>query len=93
MSAYLQAFGRYLPERIVTNSDLAERVGRTPEWIEEVSGIKERRWADEQTTVADLGLAAAEDCLKRVNVSANSIGMLIVASGSASRGFPGYDQH
>jgi len=89
MSAYLHAFGAYLPDRIVTNAELAVRVGRTPEWIEDSCGIRERRWAAAETSVADLGLAAAEDCLRKAGVEPTSIGMLMVASGSGSRGFPG----
>ena len=89
MTAYLHAFGAYLPERVVANAELAERVGKTSEWIESVSGILERRWAAPEETVADMGVAAAGECLRKAGVSAKSLGMLIVASGSGSRGFPG----
>ena len=89
MAAYLQAFGAYLPERVVANAELAERVGRDSEWIESVSGIQERRWAAPDTTVADMGFAAAEDCLRKSGVAASTLGMLIVSSGSGARGFPG----
>jgi 3-oxoacyl-[acyl-carrier-protein] synthase-3 len=74
---------------VVANAELAERLGCTTEWIEKVSGIQERRWAAPESTVADMGVAAAEECLRRAGVSANALGMLIVASGSAARGFPG----
>ncbi len=89
MSAYLHTFGAHLPERVVANAELAERVGKTAEWIESVSGIVERRWAAPETTVADMGVAAAEDCLRKAGIAANTLGMLIVSSGSGSRGFPG----
>ena len=89
MSAYLHAFGAYVPERAVANAELAERVGKTSEWIESVSGIQERRWAAAETTVADMGVAAAEDCLRKAGIAANTLGMLIVSSGSGARGFPG----
>jgi 3-oxoacyl-[acyl-carrier-protein] synthase-3 len=87
MTVYLHGFGSFLPDRVVTNAELAARVSRTPEWIASVSGIQERRWAARETTVADMAVAAAEACLK--NEGGVSVGMLIVASGSASRGFPG----
>jgi 3-oxoacyl-[acyl-carrier-protein] synthase-3 len=87
MAAFLKSFGSYLPERVVLNEELAPRVGRTPEWIVNASGIRERRWAAPEQTVADLAVAAAQDCLKRAGVV--TPGMLIVASGSGSRGFPG----
>ena len=89
MNAYLHGFGAYLPERVVANAELAERLGCTTEWIEKVSGILERRWAAPEATVADMGVAAAEDCLRKAGVAANTLGMLIVASGSGARGFPG----
>jgi 3-oxoacyl-[acyl-carrier-protein] synthase-3 len=89
MSAYLLGFGAHVPARVVTNAELASRLDRTPEWIEGASGIRERRWADPETSVADLAVSAAEDCLARTGVSASALGMVMVASGSASRGFPG----
>jgi len=89
MTAYLNGFGAYLPERVVANAELSERVGKTSEWIESVSGIQERRWARPEETVANMGVAAAEDCLRRAGIGANTLGMLMVSSGSGSRGFPG----
>jgi 3-oxoacyl-[acyl-carrier-protein] synthase-3 len=88
MSARLHGFGSFVPERVVTNAELAGRLTCTAEWIENVSGIRERRWAGEQVGVVDLGAAAAEDCLARAGVTASQVGMLILASGSASPGFP-----
>jgi 3-oxoacyl-[acyl-carrier-protein] synthase III len=46
---------------MITNAELAARVDRTAEWIENASGIRERRWAGPDQSVADLGVAAAED--------------------------------
>ena len=89
MTAHLHAFGAFLPERVVANAELAERLGCTSEWIEKVSGIQERRWAAPETTVADMAIAAAEDCLGKAGIAASKLGMLIVASGSGARGFPG----
>ena len=89
MSAYLHAFGSHLPERVVTNAELADRTGKTAEWIESSSGIQQRRWAAPETSIAAMGVAAAESCLKTAGFPTNKIGMLIVASGSGARGFPG----
>ncbi len=89
MPAYLHAFGAYVPERIVTNEEIGARVGKTPAWIESVSGIRERRWAAADTSVADLAVASAQDCLRNAGVQPSSLGMIIVASGSGARGFPG----
>lgn len=93
MPASLHGFGHALPDHVVPNAELAERLGCTVEWIESVSGIRERRWADPQTGVVDLAEAAAKDCLSRAglaraDVRPEQIGMLILASGSAPPGFP-----
>lgn len=89
MSCFLHAFGCHLPERVVTNAEIAARVGRTAEWIESASGIRERRWAAAETTVADLAVAAAQDCLAQAGIAAPALGLILVASGSAPPGFPG----
>jgi 3-oxoacyl-[acyl-carrier-protein] synthase-3 len=87
--AFLRAFGAMTPPRVVTNVEIAECVGKTPEWILDVSGIEERRWAAPDTGIVDMALCAASSCLDRAGIAASSIGMVIVASGSAERRFPG----
>lgn len=82
--SFVHRFGRYLPERVVTNAELAARLDRTPEWIETASGILERRYAAEESVV-DMAVRAAEDCLR----GSRDVGLLIVASGSGAKGFPG----
>jgi 3-oxoacyl-[acyl-carrier-protein] synthase-3 len=86
--AYLAGFGHYVPPRVVTNAELAESLGRTVDWIESSSGIRERRYADGES-VADMGATAARNCLARTETPVSDVGMLIVSSGSAARGFPG----
>ncbi len=87
--ACLTGFGAYLPDRIVTNREMAALAGCEPEWIRNVSGIEERRFAAESETVADMAVAAAKDCLALSEVAAGEIGLVIVASGTAGRRFPG----
>jgi len=87
--AYLRAFGSWLPRRRVSNEEIAPRVDATPEWILEVSGIAERRYADDSDTVAGVGLLAARDCLEKAGVTAADLGMILVASGSSDRFCPG----
>jgi 3-oxoacyl-[acyl-carrier-protein] synthase-3 len=86
---YLRALGHYLPERVVTNDDLAARTGREASTMEKTSGIRERRYAPESTTVADLGLEAANVCLRNANLTAADIGLILFSSGSSERTFPG----
>jgi len=87
--SYLQAFGHHLPIRIVSNADLEQRTGRTAASIEKTSGILERRYAAQNETVADLGLAAANACLKNAGLTPQDIGPILFSSGSAERTFPG----
>lgn len=85
---YIHAFGAYVPDRVVTNAELASRLACTTEWIESVSGIRERRWAGDET-VADLATLAARDCLAKAGIEASQIGLIVVSSGSSERRFPG----
>jgi 3-oxoacyl-[acyl-carrier-protein] synthase-3 len=87
--SFLRAFGSYLPERRVSNAEIAPLVGTTPEWILDVSGIEERRYAADTDTVASLGLLAAQQCLANTGKTAADLGMILLASGSAPRFCPG----
>lgn len=87
--AFLRGFGAFVPERVVGNEEIAARVGKSAEWILEMSGISERRWAAPEVSVADLAVRAAEDCLTRSSVAASSVGMVVVGSGTAEHRFPG----
>src|ERR1035437_8882242 len=86
--SYIHAFGAHLPERVVTHAELASQLSCTADWIESASGIRERRWAGDET-VADLATAAARDCMRKAGIEASQLGLLIVSSGSAERRFPG----
>ena len=87
--AFLRAFGAYLPERVVTNEEIAKLTGADPAWILSVAGIEERRFAAAHESVADLGARAAQGCLARAGLTAADLGMLIVASSTSERRFPG----
>ena len=87
--SFIRSFGSYVPERIVTNQELAIAVGEDPGWIEQVSGIRERRWAHADETVTSLAVAAAKVCLEQAAINAADLGMLLVASGSSDRFCPG----
>jgi 3-oxoacyl-[acyl-carrier-protein] synthase-3 len=87
--AFLRAFGSWLPPRRVTNEEVAPLVDATPEWILEVSGIEERRYAAETDTVHGIGLLAAQNCLDRAGVAAAELEMILVSSGSSDRFCPG----
>jgi 3-oxoacyl-[acyl-carrier-protein] synthase-3 len=87
--AYLRAFGCHLPSRVVDNAELAPLVGVDPAWILQATGIRERRFAAPEESVATLGAMAAKDCLASAGVSAAEVGLILVSSGSSERRFPG----
>lgn len=87
--SYLRAFGSWLPPRRVTNAELAPLVDAAPEWILDVTGIEERRYAADDETVASIGLKAAQGCLRNAGIDAADLGMILVASGSSERFCPG----
>jgi 3-oxoacyl-[acyl-carrier-protein] synthase-3 len=87
--AWLRAFGSWLPPRRVSNEEIAPLVDATPEWILELTGIEERRYAADGDTVVGLGLLAARDCLEMAGANASDVGMILTASGSSERFCPG----
>jgi 3-oxoacyl-[acyl-carrier-protein] synthase III len=87
--AYLRAFGHHLPDIVVTNDALEARTGRKSSSMQKTSGIRERRYAPEGTTVADLGLTAAKACLENAALTPADIGLILFSSGSSERAFPG----
>ena len=86
--AYLAGFGHYLPPRVVTNAEIGARVDSDPAWILNVSGIEERRFAGSESLV-DMAVKAGELALASSGVLASELEMVIVASGTSPRSFPG----
>ncbi|SNT37273.1 3-oxoacyl-[acyl-carrier-protein] synthase-3 [Granulicella rosea] len=87
--AYLRSFGHALPDRVVTNAELAPRLGVDADWILAQSGIRERRYAAEEENVTTLGTQAAQACLAAAGIAAEELGLILVASGSPDRYSPG----
>ena len=80
--------GSYLPNKIRTNYDLEKMVNTTNEWIITRTGIRERRIASTDETVACLGAKAAKRAFKMAGINAHKIGLIIVATTSSSHAFP-----
>lgn len=87
--AFLRGFGAYVPERVVTNEELAPLLEVEAAWIETQSGIRERRYAADDESVVSLAVKAGEDCLRKSGVNAADVAMVIVSSGSPDRYCPG----
>src|SRR5690606_2044221 len=69
--------GRYLPERILTNDDLAEFVDTSDEWIVERTGIRERRVAGPEETTSTLAIEAARRALASAEADARDIDLIV----------------
>ncbi len=80
--------GRFLPDNIVTNDDLAQRLDTTDEWIRSRTGIRERRIAPDDMGAADLGVGAAMKAMKSAGVEPGEIDILIVATATPDRWLP-----
>jgi 3-oxoacyl-[acyl-carrier-protein] synthase-3 len=80
--------GSYLPPRVVTNAELAQRVDTSDEWIVSRTGIRQRHIADESQTSSDLALAASREALASAGVGAAEIDLVIVATSTPDFVFP-----
>jgi len=80
--------GSYLPDQVRSNADLEKMVETSDEWIVTRTGIRERRIAAPDETVASMGCAAAQRALEMAGVDASEIGLIIVATTSSSHAFP-----
>ncbi|MEC9400262.1 MAG: beta-ketoacyl-ACP synthase 3 [Myxococcota bacterium] len=78
-----------MPDRIVSNAELVAYVGGSAQWIEERTGIRERRWARASQTTSELGLLATKRALEDAGVEARELDALIFATLSADLTFPG----
>ena len=82
--------GHFVPENVVTNHDLEKVMDTSDAWIQERTGIQERRWFTYgKDTVASMGTTAAKMALKRANVEASEVDFIIFATLSPDYFFPG----
>lgn len=86
--ARIAGTGSYLPEKILTNSELEKMVDTTDEWIVSRTGIKERRIAEDGQTTTDLAFEAAKTAIETAEISPQDIDLIIVATTTADRIFP-----
>ena len=83
--------GHYVPENIVTNDDLSKVMDTTDEWIQERTGIKERRWVkpgDGQSTFT-MGLEAAKKAISNAGINKEDLDLIVFATLSPDYYFPG----
>ena len=87
----ITGLGYYVPDNIVTNDDLKQWMDTSDEWIQERTGIKERRWIDPKTedSTSVMGAKAAKIAIERSGLSKDDIDFIVFATLSPDMYFPG----
>lgn len=80
--------GSYLPERVVSNAELAARIDTSDAWIQERSGIRQRHIVADGEMTSDLATAAAERALAAAGMEPDDIGIIVVATSTPDETFP-----
>jgi 3-oxoacyl-[acyl-carrier-protein] synthase-3 len=86
----IAGIGKYLPRNVVSNQDLSKVMDTSDEWIQERTGIKERRFATRyEDTTTTMGFEAASIALQRAGISAQDLDFIVFATLSPDYFFPG----
>ncbi|MGL3208732.1 beta-ketoacyl-ACP synthase III [Bradyrhizobium sp. BR 1433] len=80
--------GSYLPERVLTNAELASRIDTSDEWIVQRTGISERHIAADDEFTSHLAIKAAQAALAHAQVDAQSIDLIVLATSTPDNTFP-----
>ncbi len=78
--AALLGVGAYRPSRVVPNADVVEAIDSSDEWIQQRSGIRQRRWATAEETVQMMAVAASRDALEKAGIAPAQVDCVIVAT-------------
>ncbi len=81
--------GSYLPEKILSNTDLAALVDTSDEWIYQRTGIRQRHIAADDETTSDLALKASQRALAMAGITPDKLDLIIVATTTPDMVFPG----
>jgi 3-oxoacyl-[acyl-carrier-protein] synthase-3 len=81
-------YGSYLPERVLTNAELAQMVDTSDEWIVQRTGIRQRHIAAEGEFTSHLGLKAAQAAIAKAGIDAQSIDLIVLATSTPDNTFP-----
>ncbi|MGI9385436.1 MAG: beta-ketoacyl-ACP synthase III [Methyloligellaceae bacterium] len=84
----IRGCGGYLPDRVMTNDDLAEMIDTSDEWIIERTGIRTRHIAADGEMTSDIGIACARQALERSEMDATDIDLIILATSTPDQTFP-----
>jgi 3-oxoacyl-[acyl-carrier-protein] synthase-3 len=84
----VQGCGAYLPERVVTNADLAKTMDTSDEWIQQRTGIRQRHIAADGEMTSHLALKASERALAHAGLKASDLDLIILATATPDETFP-----
>src|SRR5664279_1483523 len=86
----IAGIGMYVPQHVVTNNDLKKYMDTSDEWIQERTGIKERRYADRtDETTTTMGAEASKIAIERAGITPQDIDFIVFATLSPDYYFPG----
>jgi 3-oxoacyl-[acyl-carrier-protein] synthase-3 len=88
LRAVVTGVGAYLPEKVLSNEELAARLQTSDDWIRQRTGIAERRIAAEGELTSDLGLQAAQRALENAGATADDVDLVICATTTPDQTFP-----
>lgn len=88
MNVGIKGFGAYAPERVVDNAYFESYLDTSDEWISQMTGIKERRWADKDEQTSDLAYEASVRAIEDAGIDKDEIDMVIVATSTGDHRFP-----
>jgi len=90
ISSVVRSVAHFVPSRVVTNDELSKFMDTSDAWITERTGIKERRFIEnDSVSTAALGVAAARQALTKAGWAAESVDLIVVATLSPDYYFPG----
>jgi len=88
-SAIIKGMGYYVPANVVTNEDLSKIIDTNDEWITERTGIKERRWINNDESTSSMALEASKNAIADAGIDKSAIDFIIFATLSPDYYFPG----
>jgi len=88
MNAGILGMGKYVPTHVLTNADLEKRLDTSDEWIRTMTGIEERRIADDSTNTSHMAYNAAVEAIDKSGIKPEEIGLILVATVTPDRPFP-----
>ena len=84
----VQGCGSYLPERVVTNADLATKMDTSDEWIQQRTGIRQRHIAADGELTSHLAIKASERALGHAGLKASDLDLIVLATATPDETFP-----